>query len=165
MEHRPLVFVPVNYQPSHPEGSAVHVFDAETGHHQPHLTVSIPKLTGAVDIMTVALAVCPGGAAVYPLVWYTFPQVACIPLVIDMQRNPPTAWIAGAGAIESGGFVEAAVGIAVSPDAGDAQQRRYRRGWRPRRRRCRSAHVPARHPSVIAVIFMKLLQSGTRILQ
>jgi YVTN family beta-propeller protein len=118
MEHRPLVFVPVNYQPSHPEGSAVHVFDAETGHHQPHLTVSIPKLTGAVDMTTIALAVCPGGAAVFPLVWYTFPQVSCIPLVIDMEHNPPTARIVGGGTIESGGFVEAAVDIAASPDAG-----------------------------------------------
>jgi YVTN family beta-propeller protein len=117
MEHHHLMFVPTSYQPPH-VGCAVHVFDAETGHHLTHLTVDIPTLSGAVDMRVAALAVAPGGAAVFPLVWFKFPQVSCIPYLIDMEQHPPSARIIGAGTIDSGGSVEAAVGIAAAPDTG-----------------------------------------------
>ena len=83
---RALVFVPINLQSSHPKRCAVYVFDAETGHHRPELTIEIPELGGsfpAVDIKATALAVGPGGASVSLVAWSSLPGgEVCFPYVI-----------------------------------------------------------------------------------
>jgi YVTN family beta-propeller protein len=120
---RALVFVPVNLQSSHPKRCAVYVFDAETGHHRPELTIEIPELGGsfpAVDMKVTALAVGPGGASVILVAWSSLPQgEACFPYVIDMQEHHPSAANLGGFPLESGGSPpEVTGGMAVGPDAG-----------------------------------------------